>query len=140
MSDPTNQGDASAADATPGDPAAIIPATVQAWDLWATRGRGDTHWHIGERRWVELHGLPDPIVAVRVEAWTGDIRDPEVTHYGWEYTDQPGRITMVYPRTTGEQRLPWMFLNMRFAYGMQAEIDRGRGRMRALRITERTAP
>ncbi len=111
----------------------------RTWALWADENRG-THWHVGARRWVELHGLPRPAVPVLVEEWTGDARAAEVTHYGWEYADKPGDATMIWPRARGDDTSlsPWMSLDMCFAYGMQAEVDRGRGRMLALRITERT--
>jgi hypothetical protein len=78
-------------------------------------------------------------VSVIAEEWRGDVRDPEVTHYGWEYMDKPGSVTMIWPRARGRDDLtPWLSLNVCFAYGMQAEIDAGKGRMVALRITQRS--
>jgi len=119
--------------------------TGRTWNLHAHASRG-TYWHIGTERWVKLHGLTDPVVPVLLEEWLGDPRDPEVTHYGWEYNAKPGSgeynakpgsVTMIYPRAKGERPdlLPWLSLNMCFAYGMQAEIDAGKGKMVALRIT-----
>jgi len=110
----------------------------RTWNLYAHASRG-TYWHIGNKRWVELHGLRDPIVPILVEEWVGDVRDPEVTHYGWEDADKPGKVTMIWPRVSNNDRLPpWMSLNMCFAYGIQAEIDAGKGKMVALRVTERS--
>lgn len=109
----------------------------RTWNLWAYASRS-TFWHIGAKRWVELHGLSDPIVPVLVEECTGDVLGSEVTHYGWEYTEKPGSVTMIWPRATNNDRLkPWMSLEMCFAYGMQAEVDAGKGNMVALRITRR---
>ena len=110
----------------------------RTWDFHAHASRG-TYWHVGTRRWVELHGLTDPVVAVVAEEWLGDVRDPEVTHYGWEYIDKPGSVTMIWPRSRGREDLtPWLLLNMCFTYGMQAEIDACKGRMVALRLTQRS--
>jgi len=81
----------------------------RTWNLWATRSRG-THWHVGAKRWVELHGLPDPIVPVIVEEWTGDVRASEVTHYGWEDADKPDKVTMIWPRARSANAAPWMSL------------------------------
>lgn len=112
----------------------------RTWDLWAQRNLG-THWHIGDKRWVEIHGLSHPIVAVHVREHDGDPKDPEVTHYGWEPADKPDKIIMIWPRTHGAEHLPpWMSLHMCFPYGIQAAIDHGAGKMIALCITEITDP
>lgn len=108
----------------------------RSWNLHACASRG-TYWHLSAKRWVELHGLKDPIVPVLAEEWLGEVRDPEVTHYGWEYTDKPGSVTMIWPRAKGRADLvPWLSLNMCFAYGMQVEIDAGKGKMVALRVVQ----
>lgn len=108
----------------------------RAWSLHAHDVRG-TYWHVGERRWVEMHGLTHPIVPVIAREHIGDARDPKVTHYGWEYANKPGRVAMIWPRASGREDIsPWMLLGMCFTYGMQAEIDAGKGKMVALRITQ----
>jgi len=102
--------------------------------------------HIGTRRFVELHDLPDPIVPVLVEEIEGDPKTPEVTHYGWQEFDRPhgadkGLPCMIQVRcgsTEQQLQMPWMILNICFPYGMKLEVDHGSGRMLALRITERT--
>lgn len=106
---------------------------ARTWNLWAHR-MPDALWHIGERRWVELHGLTDPLVPVLVEEWLGDQRAAEVTHYGWQGTDKTDPC-MIQIRTGTEN--PMMFLSMCMPYGLQAEIDAGTGKVVALKITER---
>ena len=112
----------------------------RTWNLWAYYWRG-TYWHIGAKNWVELHGLSHPLVAVRVSEHGGDPRDPKVTHYGWEATDKPDKVTMIWPRAhgervQGEKLTPWMSLDICFAYGIQAAISHGDGKMLSLCITE----
>lgn len=115
----------------------------RTWALYAHASRG-THWHLGAKQWVELHGLDDPIVPVLAEEWLGDARAPEVTHYGWEDTDKPGHVVMIWPRARDDRDrghdpvpTPWMLLGMCFPYGMQVAVDHGDGKMVALRVTER---
>lgn len=111
----------------------------RTWNLYASSSRS-TYWHIGPKRWVELHLLDHPIVPVLVEEWLGDVRDPSVTHYGWESGEiVDGKcgvsgISMIWPRARGGDCSPWVSLGMCFPYGMQAEIDAGKGKMIALRI------
>ena len=111
----------------------------RTWDFYA-HARGSTYWFVGAKPWVELHGLTDPVVPVIAEEWLGDVRDPEVTHYGWEYTGKPGSVTMIWPRARGREDLtPWLSLGMCFPYGMQAEIEAGKGQMVALRIAQKAS-
>jgi hypothetical protein len=110
----------------------------RTWQLWATRRENGALWNVGARPWVKLHGLKDPIVAVFVEEVLGDPYAPEVTHYAWEYHDKPERSPMMVQIRTGDSpKRAMMFLNMCFAYGVKAAIDRGEGKILALRITER---
>lgn len=110
---------------------------IRTWGLWASDNKG-TPWHIGDRRWVELHLSSDPIIAVLVEELDCEPADPAVTHYGWRYTDKPDSTPcMIFPRTDAPHLKPHMFLDMCFAYGMEVEVNAGKGNMVALRITRR---
>lgn len=108
--------------------------TGRTWELWGQVSH-DSYCHVGEKWWVALHGRALPLVALLVEEWTGNPRDPEVTHYGWEYADKPGIVAMIHPRATSARMRPWTRLEMCFTYGMQIETDQGKGKMLALRIT-----
>jgi hypothetical protein len=107
-----------------------MSATI--WNLWATRSREDNFWHIGAKRWVELHGLDDPIVPVTVEI-LAEGRHEDDAYYGWqdagEYDKPPG---MIFPR--------WQLFSMCFTYGPQVEVARGRGRILKLSVTAREEP
>lgn len=110
---------------------------VRTWELWAYDDKG-TSWHVGAKRWVELHGLSDPLIPVLVEELDCDLVDIEVTHYGWRDADEPaGAPCMIFPRTDAPHLKPHMFLDMCFAYGMDVEVKAGKGNMVALRITRR---
>ena len=39
----------------------------RTWKLWAYRYESGALWHVGERKWVELHQLGHPLVAVLAE-------------------------------------------------------------------------
>ena len=97
------------------------------WHMWAHRyDNGDLH-NLGERWWVEIHGLPDPIVAVDVaEVADGD---PAATHWGWVDTGD-ATPEMIYPRES--------LFSMCFPYGVQAEVDAGKGRVVRLAVAEVT--
>lgn len=78
------------------------------------------------RWWVELHGLPDTIVSLRLrERREGD---PSSDYYGWIDAKDPGEYTNVWP-SEGQ-------LEMCFPYGSRAETDRGRGRKVNLIVEE----
>jgi hypothetical protein len=119
--------------------------TGRTWDLYACRYVSGKFMHIGEKRWVELHQLTEPIVSVRVEEILDDPIRPDVTHYGWEYTDGSalaqrlaGRPSMIQIRA-GEKH-PMGLLAMCFPYGLEAQIESGEGRVIALRVTEQPEP
>ena len=57
-------------------------SVCRTWRLWAHRYESGELWHVGDRGWVELHQLQDPIVPILVEEVLGDPYAPEVTHYG----------------------------------------------------------
>jgi len=119
----------------------------RTWKLWAYRYENGRHWHIGEKRWVALHQLPHPLVAVLVEEICGgDLFMPQITHYGWQYAEgsryrHGDTPTMIQIRTGNDPENPrraLMFLDMCFPYGVKASVDSGEGTIVPLRITERT--
>lgn len=59
-------------------------AVGRTWKLWAHRYEDGKLWHVGARRWVQLHDLDQPLVPVVVEEILGDSYAAEVTHYGWD--------------------------------------------------------
>jgi len=93
-------------------------------------------WNVGERRFVELHGTSRPIVRVRVTECVGSSTAPEVTHYGWEWSDKPGRVSMIYPRVYASHLRPEMFVQMCMPEGIEAAVARGRGKLVCLNIVE----
>ena len=117
----------------------------RTWKLWAHRQESGKLWNIGSRRWVEIHQLSHPIVAVLVEEILGDPYAAEITHYGWQYVEgsryrHGDAPTMIHIRTGNDPKDPkraLMFLNMCFTYGLDAAIKSGDGNVVALRITER---
>jgi hypothetical protein len=115
-----------------------VSSVGRTWALWAHRYESGELWHIGDRGWVELHQLQDPIVHVLVEEILGDPYVPAVTHYGWQDAeDKPGDPpTMIQVRSGSEPGRALMFLSMCFPYGLDSAIRRGDGRLVALRITE----
>ena len=114
----------------------------RTWKLWAHRYESGELWHVGQRKWVELHQLDHPIVAVLVEEILGDPYAAEVTHYGWQYAEgsryRHGDVpTMIQVRTGSDPKRARMFLDMCFPYGVDASVERGDGNIVAMRITER---
>lgn len=95
------------------------------WHMWAHRYDNGQLWNLGSRRHVEAHGLTRPILEVDVVEVADD--DPTATHWGWMRTgnDKPD---MIYPRKS--------LLDMCFHYGVQAEVDVGKGRVVRLVVTE----
>ena len=98
-----------------------------SWPMWAHDRKGE-YQNIGEKWWVELHGLPDPVVPVSV----AEVADnaPDATHWGWIWADHG----------TGRPEMIWAFrgaFDAQFPYGPDAEVEAGEGRVVRLRITER---
>jgi hypothetical protein len=118
-----------------------VTAIGRTWELWAHRYDNGTLRHVGARVWVELHQLAQPIVAVRVEEILDDSYAPEVTHYAWEDLERPrDKPAMVQIRAGSDSTNPnraLMLLDMCFPGGVRSAIDAGRGKVLALRITER---
>jgi hypothetical protein len=113
----------------------------RTWALWAHRYESGKLWNIGQRPWVELHGLKEPIVPVMVEEILGDPYMADVTHYGWQDADKPNREpSLIQIRTGTDPVRSMMALDMCFPYGLKAAIEHGDGSVVALRITERSEP
>lgn len=101
-----------------------VKRMVRRWPMFAhdcepgKDGRG-RYRHIGAKRWVELHGLPHPIVAVDV------IEDSSGDYWGWLDTD--GKCPeMIWPSRSQ--------FNVCFAYGPESEVARGKGTILRLRV------
>jgi hypothetical protein len=117
----------------------------RTWQLYAYRYESGTFHHVGAKGWVRLHQLPHPLVPVLVEEILGDPYVPEVTHYGWQYVegsqyrhgDAPTMIQIRAGMDPKDPKRSMMLLAMCFAYGLDAELERGEGNVVALRITER---
>ena len=101
---------------------------TDSWDLWAHARKG-TYQHIGQKWWVEIHQLPDPVVPVTVTLVGDDA--PDATHWGWVSASGQGR---------GRPEMIWATrgaFDAQFTYGPEAEEKRGKGHVVRLRITER---
>ncbi|ACU71891.1 hypothetical protein Caci_2982 [Catenulispora acidiphila DSM 44928] len=95
------------------------------WRMFAHRyDSGDLH-NLGSRRYVEFHGVSAPIVEVDVVEVSDD--DPTATHWGWMGMDITEPV-MIYPRE--------VLFRVCFPYGVQAEVDAGKGRVVRLAVTE----
>lgn len=77
-------------------------------------------------RWVQLHGVPWPIVQVRLRERIAT--DPPSPYWGWISADDPERYCFVWPSEVQ--------LNICFPCGPEAEEKRGRGRKVNLVIEE----
>jgi hypothetical protein len=103
-----------------------------SWPLWAHQYDTGVLFHIGPRPYVELHGLPDPVVAVTVTEVPAD--SPDITHWGWLWTEGSknwcdGAPCMIQPHQG--------LYSMQFPYGPTAEERAGRGRTVCLQVTLR---
>jgi hypothetical protein len=95
--------------------------------MWAHDHRHG-YQHIGEKWWVEIHGLPDPVVAVHVAEVAED--SPDGTHWGW----------MDARKESEPPSMIWAFrgaFDACFPYGPDLEVEHGKGRIVRLRITAR---
>jgi hypothetical protein len=98
---------------------------VGAWWMFAHRYDDGLLWNVGSIRFVEHHGLSEPIVKVDVHEVAED--SPDGTHWGWLDSDDRDP-TMIYPHRG--------MLEMCFPYGSKVEIERGKGRVVRLAVTE----
>ena len=102
------------------------------WDMWAHDRNGE-YQHLGDKWWVDIHGLPDPVVPVTVTEVPDDA--PDGTHWGWLDFQPPGQAAAPVPQ------MIWAFrgaFDAQFPYGPDAEVRAGKGRVVRLRITPRT--
>jgi hypothetical protein len=111
------------------------PGTA-SWDMWA-HDRGGRYDNPGEKWWVEIHGLPYPVVPVTVTEVAGDA--PDATHWGW--IDARKSTSQL----AGVPCMIWAFrgaFDAQFPYGAAAEVEveAGKGRVVRLRITARKIP
>ena len=90
---------------------------MRQWEMWACdcdpgRDGSGRYRHIGPKRYVELHGLPYPIVKVRLT------ENPWGDYWGWlrSGTETP---TMIWPNKT--------LFNICFPYGPEVSEQRGDG-------------
>jgi hypothetical protein len=88
------------------------------WDMFAHQLPDGSHADFGSRLFVKFHGENRPIVPVRL------FEDPEGRYHGWlaEGEDTP---SMIWPTA--------MQLGMCFPYGIEVEIEQGKGRPIRLR-------
>jgi hypothetical protein len=91
-------------------------ADPRTWRMFAHDDDGRLT-NLGPRRYVELHGLPYPIVEVELTEVTDD--DPTATHWGWMRTDAD-TPSMIWPSKPQ--------FEVCFPYGYRAEEKAGKGR------------
>lgn len=95
------------------------------WRMWAHRYDSGDLWNLGSRWYVEFHGVPKSIVEVDVAEVADD--DPAATHWGLMRAGETEPV-MIYPRE--------VLFRVCFPYGVQAEVDAGKGRVVRLAVTE----
>ncbi len=95
------------------------------WKMWASKYNSDItgiyYMHFGSYRFVELHGLDNPIVEVELE------ENPKGTYFGFV---EDGKL---------EGCLTWpseVQFEMCFPYGSKVEEEKGRGKKIRLSIKE----
>ena len=95
------------------------------WRMWAHRYDDGKYYDLGEKWWVEIHGLPYPIVEVDVREVGDD--DPSATHWAWMKTGETEPL-FAHPYRGG--------LTICFTYGVEIEVKNGKGRVVRLAVTE----
>lgn len=95
------------------------------WRMCAHRYENGELYNLGSRRYVEFHGVPKPIVEVDVTEVADD--NSTATHWGWMRPADTEPV-MIYPRE--------VLFRICFPYGVQAEVDAGKGRVVRLAVTE----
>jgi hypothetical protein len=117
--------------------------TARSWKLWAHRYPSGIFMHAGDKSFVEGHLMSDPVVPVLVEEVAGDLFDPRVTHYGWQYTPSQHMYSdgaapcMIQIRASAEPSRALALLSMCFHYGVEVAVKNGDGTVIGLSITER---
>ena len=83
------------------------------------------YWHIGSKRYAEACSRKDsPVVQVEIK------EDENGEYYGWVFTGCE-KYEMVWPHKG--------LFDMQFAYGPEAEVKHGRGRVVRLDIRQKEA-
>ena len=104
-----------------------IDSMPNAWRMFAHRYDDGLFYNLGEKWWVEIHALPQPIVEVNVIEVASE--DPVATHWGWIETSlRETDPVMIWPREG--------LFEMCFPYGSKVEAERGKGRVVRLTVTE----
>ena len=111
-------------------------ADAGPWLMWAHQYKGGGLFNIGGRWWVEIHGLPDPVVPVLVTEVADDA--PDATHWGWVESESTAAVYGREVRTRPCMMWPHLTpFSMQFPYGPDAEVKAGKGRVVRLKITRR---
>lgn len=95
------------------------------WRMFAHRYNDGLLHNLGARWWVEIHGLPEPIVEVEARRVAHD--DPAATHWAWLKAGDR-EPEMIYPRR--------VLYEVCFPYGPEAEERAGKGRTVRLAVRE----
>lgn len=95
------------------------------WRMFAHRYDDGLLYNLGEKWWVEIHGLSEPVVTVDVREVEDD--SPEGTHWAWIKTGESEPL-FSHPYRGG--------LEICFTYGSKVEVERGKGRIVRLAVTE----
>ena len=109
-------------------------AITGPWEMYAHRHDDGRFDPVGSYSYVLAHGFDKPLVRVLVEDVDGD--DPTATHWGWMQFAGPHRNADTEPHMIWGTHVQF---EMCFTYGVKAEVDRGRGRVVRLRVTEMPA-
>lgn len=99
---------------------AVTVIDERTWLMWALPGqRPGTFDAAGHRRFAQAHSTTEPAVPVRV------VEDPDGDHFGWIATGEH-EPTMIHSHLMG--------LRICMPYGIDAEVQAGRGRVVTLSI------
>jgi hypothetical protein len=111
---------------------------MQSWTMFA-HDCGEHYQHFGERWWVQIHGLPEPIVEVRLTEAPDDAPEEDV-YWGWiDDVEYQQRLYGDHSRADGRPAMIWYWkggFDMQFPYGPAAEVERGKGRIVRLLVEE----
>ena len=97
------------------------------WRMFAHQFKDGLFYNLGSRRFVEYHGLPDPIFEVEVVEIAPD--DETGRYWGWIEMGESEPLFSAPHRG---------MLEMCFPYGSKAEADRDKGRV--VRLDVRPVP
>lgn len=104
-----------------------LPDEIVYYAHRVERPGGPVYLHASPRRWwVVLHGLPDPVVALRLREWREG--DPPCRYWAWVYAKRPEEYTFVWP-SRGQ-------VSICFPDGVEVAESRGVGRLVRLHVEE----